>query len=69
MYEKQITVQVYTKAVYYRSIHKTSTGMYRAGTLLRNVQGQNITKECTGMKLRKLQGRNITKECTGTEHY
>ena len=45
--------------------------MYRDGTLLRNVQGRNITKDCTGTEhyygmymdrtLRNVHGRNIAK--------
>ena len=66
-----------TKPVYCANVHKGWTeketdrqisilimkGMYRDGTLLRNVQGRNITKEFTGMEhyFRYVQGRNITK--------
>ena len=50
--------------------------MCRDGTLLRNVQGWNITYECTGMEhylriyrdgtlLINVQGRNIMKKKTG----
>ena len=85
-------MQVYIKPVNCANVQKGWTetdrqisilimkGMYRDRTLLRNVQGRNITKECTGTEhysgmyrdriiLRNVQGRNITKECTGTEHY
>ena len=48
--QNQFTVQVYTKPVYWLIMK----GMYMDRTILRNVQGQNITK---------------VKECTGTEHY
>ena len=58
--QNQFIMQVYTKPVYCANVQKGWTetdisilimkGMYRDGTngtLLRNVQGQNITKECT----------------------
>ena len=48
--QNQFTVQVYTKPVYWLIMK----GMYMDRTILRNVQGRNITK---------------VKECTGTEHY
>ena len=68
-------MQVDTKPVYCANVQKGWTeketdrqisilimkGMYRDGTLLRNVQGGNITKECTGT--------SIMKEFTGMEHY
>ena len=55
-------MQVYTKPVYCANVQKgwpetdrqisilKMKGMYRAGTLLKNVQRWNITKECTGME-------------------
>ena len=63
--QNQFTVQVYTKPVHRASVHKISfctklvywlimKGMYIDRTIIRNVQGRNITK---------------VKECTGTEHY
>ena len=48
--QNQFTVQVYTKLVYWLIMK----GMYMDRTILRNVQGRNISK---------------VKECTGTEHY
>ena len=44
--QSQFTVQVYTKPVYCTSVHKwlIMKGMYMDRTLLRNVDGRNITK-------------------------
>ena len=45
VYTKPVTKEVTDKPVHCTSVHKTSYyGSYRDGTLLRNVQGQNITK-------------------------
>ena len=58
--QNQFIMQVDTKPVFCTNVQKGWTetdrqfsilimkGMYRDGTLLRNVQGCNITKECTG---------------------
>ena len=44
-------------------------GMYTDKTLLKNVHGLYISKECTRTLLRNVDGWNISKECTQTEHY
>ena len=68
------SVQVYTKPLYYTSIHTTSllckcTQNQSTVQMYKKVGQRDRQTDFNFNNERNVQGRNITKEYTGTEHY